>query len=210
MPPTTPPRSSFLLRHRVPDDVRQPLLDVWLWIATVFGTALIATNAARNPDFRWTELKVFFYGAVQLVVLVAALWRRGPPPLRSAALGFFFNAFAIASLLFRAGTSHTNLYLTIAVLLAGALSGLRLLLFSFGLGLLWYGLAAYAWVSGHLPLSGDAIPAGVTAFGFWADKVLGYVLTCGAVVAIVAFLIDRLTRHSEQAAAAATALAREQ
>ena len=173
-PPITAPRPRFRLRHRIPDDVRQPLLDVWLWIATVFGTALIATNAARASDFRWTEPKVFFYGTVQLVVLVAALWRRGPQPLRSAALGFFFNAFAIASLLFRAGTSHTNLYLTLAVLLAGALSGLRLLLFSFGLGLLWYGLAAYGWTSGLLPLQGETIPAGVTTFGFWADKVLGY------------------------------------
>lgn len=210
MPPTTSPRPRLRLRHRIPDDVRRPLVDVWLWIATIFGTALIAANAAQAPDFRWSEPKVFFYGAVQLAVLVAALWRRGPQPLRCATLGFFFNALALASLLFRAGTSHTNLYLTLAVLLAGALSGLRLLLLSFGLGLLWYGLAAYGWTSGLLPLPGETIPAGVASLGFWADKVLGYVLTCGAVVTIVGFLVDSLIAHSEQAATTTVALAREQ
>jgi PAS domain S-box-containing protein len=185
-------------------------LEVWLWIATVFGTALIVANAAKDPTFRWGEPRVFVYAALPLLVLVATLWRSGPPAWRSGALGVFFNTLAIASLFLRGGTTHADLYLTMAVVLAGALSGLRLLLISFGLGLLWYGLAAYCWLSGLLPLPGQSAPAGVASFGYWTEKTLGYVLTCGAIVGIVGFLVTRLIRHSEQADESAAALAREQ
>jgi|GEM_PF-1836500 len=207
---TTPPQHASVLHHRLPDDVRRPLLEVWLWIATVFGTALIVANVARDPDFRWSEPKVLAYATLPLLVLIATLWRNGPPAWRSGALGVFFNTLAIASLFLRGGTTHADLYLTMAVVLAGALSGLRLLLVSFGLGLLWYGLAAYCWMSGLLPLPGESAPANVASFGYWADKALGYVLTCGAIVGIVGFLVARLIRHTDQADESAAALAREQ
>ena len=210
MSQTTSARRNGARRHRIPDDVRRPLLEVWLWIATVFGTALIAANAARDPDFRWNGPKVFAYAALLLLVFSATLWRNAPRAWRCGALGVFFNTLAIASLFLRGGTTHADLYLTMAVVLAGALSGLRLLLLSFGLGLLWYGLAAYCWMSGLLPLPGGNAPAGVATYGYWADKWLGYVLSCGAIVGIVGFLVTRLIRPSAVADESAAALAREQ
>ena len=206
----TPP--SVGQRHRLllPPDVRDPVLNVCLWIAGIGALGLLLTLVWRHSRSGSDEPAAWLTAAVTAISLGTALWRRGPPSLRTGVLVACVHVVGVIGLLYRGATPMAALLLAFGTLLAGLVFGLRMLLAAYAFSMLCIVGAAFGWIHGTFPpkeVSGFEEPSTLT---YWLDRGVGFALASASICVLGWFLVARLIRHSEEQQVVVATLAREQ
>lgn len=208
--PSKPRAPSALPDYRVPDEVGRKVVNACLWLAAIGAPVSIVWSSLRDPGFvLWHPVNAIL--AVVLAMLIgAAFWQNGPFKVRALIVTIFFAVLSSLILLYKGATPSAALWLTLAVLLNGMLFGLRALFLSFVAAIFLYGTMAVGWVLGILPLQPAFEAVGKPSATYWIQQIMTFAIGAGSIVALVSYLIRRLTLYWVEKNQDAAALGREQ
>jgi hypothetical protein len=140
------------LGGKLPADVRDTFLDLWLWVSAVGGSVVVIIANAPNPNLELLHPVFVALVCLQTAVWVAAFWRAGPPWYRIGALAAYVSFLSTSALVYIGPRTGVDLFLLFLVLLIGLTMGRRAFYSTVAGVLLLVAVAGYGWVTGVFPL----------------------------------------------------------
>ncbi|MDX2186286.1 MAG: ATP-binding protein [Opitutaceae bacterium] len=199
-----------LPKSLIPPDVRSPVVNFGLIVASVGGLILLAISSVTSANWDFTHPILLGLVLLQVFAGVAALKRSWPFKFRATVLLGYFALFALLVAAYRGPTVLASFLLLTCILLSAMMFGRRAMILMLVIEVIAVTCAAVLWCKGILPLENGPVQVGPTQPLFWIQWAIAFLVGSASICALIFFLLRKLDQYYREERRMFQYLAREQ